>query len=297
MWCTLFDTAPQMLCPLGQYSAGGRLFASCSPCPAGSSCPLSASAPTDCPAGKYSEANAPECSLCPYGSYGFTTNLKTSTCTGQCPGGYACPAGSIVGSAASMMCPVGTFAAPGSGFCNWCPPGQHGIGSALVDSACSGACVATAGRYCPLGNTKLNGTPCPPGTYSGATGNVTTCIKCVAERPYSRAGSSTSSSCTSCLLASTSCDDSFGKYACPDMTWTPWVDQDGIEGSNSCLRPTATTGTWDAVNAGCPTLGASVHLLTTKQVHMTLLLCTCRCCCRCCCCCWDSCCTLFAHIH
>ena len=261
----------QILCTLGQYSAGGRLFAPCSPCPAGSYCPLNASAPVVCPAGTYSEANAPECSLCPCGSYGLTTNLKSSTCTGKCTGGYACPAGSIVGNAESMMCPVGTFAAPGSGFCNWCPPGQYGTGSALVDSRCSGACVATAGRYCPLGNTKLNGIPCPPGTYSSTTGNVTVCSICAAERPYSRAGSSTSSSCTSCLLGG-ACDESFGKYACLDMTWTPWVDKDGIEGSNSCLKPTATTGTWDTVSASCPILGASAHLLTTKQVLVTTLL-------------------------
>ena len=132
--------------------------------------------------------------------------------------------------------------------------------------------MATPGRYCPLGNTNVNGSPCPPGTYSNSTGNVTACSKCGALRLYSRAGSSNLANCTVCAVGSTSCDESFGVYACVDMSWMAWVDQGNTEGANSCLKPTASTGDWDTVNTTCPAMASSSHLLTTKQVRIAWLM-------------------------
>lgn len=132
--------------------------------------------------------------------------------------------------------------------------------------------MATPGRYCPLGNTNSSGLLCPPGTYSNATGNVPTCIKCDALRPYSRAGASTELNCTACTAGGAACDDTLGVYACGDMGWTPWLDRDYTEGANSCLKPTASTGDWDTVNALCPLMAPSAHLLTTKQVQIAPLV-------------------------
>lgn len=108
--------------------------------------------------------------VCPAGTFGNASGLGTATCSGPCPRGHFCAAGTT--SPTSTPCPGGRFGA------------VEGLG---LDS-CSGEC--TAGYYCPPGSTSRTQAPCtgsawycsaassaplsvPAGFYSFPVGNAT----------------------------------------------------------------------------------------------------------------------------
>jgi hypothetical protein len=74
-----------------------------------------------------------------------------------------------------VQCAAGNFSTEG-GACEWCPVGRYGIGN-VTSSACTGECVAVAGKYCGLGMSSPTGTNCPVGWYSD-TVNATSCKVC-----------------------------------------------------------------------------------------------------------------------
>jgi hypothetical protein len=89
-------------------------------------------------------------------------------------------------------------------------------------------------------------------------------VSCPLSAPYSPAGSVGSSACSQCVSG---CDTTFGQ-ALPGPTcasgWTPWLDPDHTEGSNSCIRYTAVGVLWDIANSSC---AWPAHLLTSSQVN------------------------------
>ncbi len=86
--------------------------------------------------------------------------------------------------------------------------------------------TASVSTKCPAGKYSSSGwgyygdcALTPAGTYAGAQGTVSPTY-CPAATPYSPAGSTSASACTACT---TGCDDdTYGKQACADSSWTFW---------------------------------------------------------------------------
>ena len=147
-----------------------------SPCPsplvapgaaaAGYACPSGSTNATAvlCTPGRYSLGGASACTLCSGGLYGDSYGLASSSCSGMCTAGYACPDGSS--SPTVTACAVGTYSVSGSPSCSLCPAGYFGNATTLTTSTCSGLCAA--GYSCPAGSTMPNVTLCPVGQYSQA---------------------------------------------------------------------------------------------------------------------------------
>ena len=272
--------ATPVICAIGRYSLDG--WSACQPCPggrfgatqgltnesctgpclAGYACAAGSTTRTAllCPRGRFSGTAFSSCHGCHDGWFGNQTGLTVSTCSGRCAAGYFCPGGST--NATAAICPIGRYSI-GAGFCRPCPAGRFGSSVGLSSLLCSGACNVP-GAYCPPGSTSNTSViPCPAGTYSSASTGL--CVLCPASTPYSRGRSTSAASCSSCA---TNCSDGLsGIYACNDTTWTPWVDGNGTEGVNSCLRVNASASLiWDAANASCVGLGGGSHLLSTQQV-------------------------------
>ena len=135
-------SATQAPCAVGQYSTGGA--ASCTACPAGqfgnatalttSSCSgpcapgyyclqgsTNATA-APCDVGQYSTGGVSVCSSCPGGTFGNATSLTTSSCSGPCAAGYACPAGST--NATAIPCAAGQYSTGGAAACSAMPPAR-----------------------------------------------------------------------------------------------------------------------------------------------------------------------------
>ncbi|ETW03965.1 hypothetical protein H310_04372 [Aphanomyces invadans] len=227
-------------CPLGRYgNATGLTTALCSgPCPEGFYCPVGTETPiacldpsTYCPIesskpqvvslGYYSLPTAsPTRSLqlpcdpgsycangvktkCPAGSFGITLGLTSSSCSGTCPAGSYCPAGTVEPLPCghpSVMCPEGSAApqAIASGFCGVgqtvltqtssvvapsgsyalegqcyiCPGGYFGASSGQTSLTCSGLCAA--GYYCPSGSTSATQVACGLNAYCPEGSDVPT---------------------------------------------------------------------------------------------------------------------------
>jgi hypothetical protein len=162
------------------------------------------------PAGTFS-SDSIACQDCAAGRYGGTTGLATSSCSGQCSAGYACPAGST--SATASRCPPGQYSLASAEICTACPAGTFGeftirlvnlgglgflvpVPVGLTTAQCTGPC--DAGRYGATGGQNASscsgpcstGFACPPGsTYP-------TVIMCPAGQ-YSMAGSGVCTACPS----------------------------------------------------------------------------------------------------
>jgi hypothetical protein len=182
-------------CGPGQYSTvGSRVCRSCS---AGYLCSgLAATRPNDtvCPPGTYSESGARVCSLCPSGRFGSSSGLTSSACTGTCPAGYTCGAGTANGT--STLCPPGRFSGEGSSVCVECGAGRYGADPPLVGPDCSGLCVVgrwgAPGANSPDCNGPCDaGYACPPGL---STSNPGEAVKCAAGK-YSARGQGVCSPC------------------------------------------------------------------------------------------------------
>ena len=217
-----------------------------------------------CPPGSYSVGGAVGgCTLCPPGAFGNTSGLTTPVCAGNCsaPGGSACPAGSTNatgtpcaagtwsagGTSNCTRCAVGRYSLSGWSTCSDCPAGRFGGTAGLTTASCSGNC--SAGYACPAGSTNSTAVLCGAGQYSVSGSG--SCTSCPASAPFSSAGSG------GCFAA------------CPDATWTPWIDSAGVEGAHSCFKRVSASGalSWTAARAACVALGRGSHLLTSCQVR------------------------------
>jgi hypothetical protein len=118
------------------------------PCDPGYQCPAGSANATAvaCPAGKYSLGGAGSCTNCPAGVYGSMEGAVSSSCTGPCDPGYACPAGSA--NATAVACPAGQYSTGGAGSCTSCPAGTYGFTTGLTTASCSGTCLYA----CPTGS-------------------------------------------------------------------------------------------------------------------------------------------------
>ncbi|KAF0717142.1 hypothetical protein As57867_002460, partial [Aphanomyces stellatus] len=129
-------------CPKGTYNptTGARGMESCLSCRAGKWCNRTAIVNDtwfDCPPGTYCTVGTPDAVPCPAGTFRPWSGGAQLTDCPTCPGGYACPNGTLV----PTVCTGGTYCPFGSG----------------APTACPG------GLYCPLNSTA--GVPCPPGYY------------------------------------------------------------------------------------------------------------------------------------
>lgn len=129
------------------------------------------------PAGYYNDPSTSTLSgfafavACPGGTWGGGGSTSSS-CSGLCAPGYACPAGSTT--ATATACAAGFYTSGGQGVCSKCPPGTFGDGTlgGRNSPACSGQCAA--GYKCPSGSSVP--VACAAGTYSLAgSGSCTAC--------------------------------------------------------------------------------------------------------------------------
>lgn len=183
---TAFPTTP---CGVETYCPGGQVAAGL-PCTPGSSCGSPGlAAPVPCAPGTFQDApGQAACRACP-ASYHC---LNATVVPLPCPAGYACPAATA--SYLAFPCPTGTYLGRGLASslaaCVACSPGRFCAGTGL--SAPTGLCAAgwtcvlgaatatpsdgVTGAACPAGSWCGSGssapTPCPPGTFSGSTGNT-----------------------------------------------------------------------------------------------------------------------------
>jgi hypothetical protein len=217
-----------------------------------------------CPPGSYSVGGAVGgCTLCPRGTFGNSSGLSSPACSGNCtaPGGSACPPGSTNatgtpcaagtwsagGTSNCTLCPVGRYSLSGWSACVDCPAGRFGGTAGLPSASCTGNC--SAGYACPAGSSNSTAVLCGAGQYSVSGSG--SCTSCPASAPFASAGSVGSGSCYT---------------ACPDATWTAWVDVAGVEGAHSCFKRVAANVAWSTANASCMSLGGGSHLLTSRQV-------------------------------
>ena len=174
-------------CPPGSYSSGtgassctavpvgysmsaqGQTRNNSTICPAGTFCTGGNATPQLCPPGSYCPTPGLSAAiLCPVGTYGATSGLTTSRCSGQCPAGYYCQAGSInptitpcpggsicpIGTEVPVPCPTGHYCPPGSTAAVPCPVGTY---NPVAEKSGPSACLPCMGANPNIGQT------CPPG--------------------------------------------------------------------------------------------------------------------------------------
>jgi hypothetical protein len=140
-YCPLQGGSSPTQCPIAHICPVPSLVAATS-CPPGQLCSTEGQIQpgAQCPPGTYSTGGAgSSCTACSTGYYGSGAGT-TSQCSGLCPAGYYCPAGTspLGGSSAPVPCPLGYY----------CPPGTQACpqGSTLT----SGVCI------CPTGTTMIS---------------------------------------------------------------------------------------------------------------------------------------------
>ena len=121
------------------------------------------------------------------GYYGAATALTSANCSGPCPAGYGCAAGTT----SPQPCSPGTYSTGGTVLCNLCPGGVYGDESALRNASCSGPCPA--GHACPRGTANATAYQCTPGRYS--TAGATACTVCPPGQ-YGQAAGLTTATCS-----------------------------------------------------------------------------------------------------
>jgi hypothetical protein len=88
---------------------------------------------------------------------------------------------------------------------------------------------------------------------------------CPKDAPYSPRGST---ACTACV-GTPLCNATYGFFACPGMGWSPWMDDEGVEGSNSCILGMNDGLQWTAAEDACASSAPGAHLATFRQVQPT----------------------------
>lgn len=138
-------------CPPGTYNTAttGTSPASCTACPAGSSCMTGSSAVSPCGQGFYCPAGTQRANQfpCLSGTYSVSTSLDSAAACTACDSGYYCPGGTNK----EYSCPPGTYLGTGG-------------------TSASSCIACTAGKYCGTPNT-VTPTDCGAGYYcnTGAT--------------------------------------------------------------------------------------------------------------------------------
>ena len=160
---------------------------------------------------------------CPYtcndGFFGNSSNLATAECTGPCPPGFVCPAGSIT----PTPCPAGSyldsFLGRSLGNCIRCSPGSFSAinGSAGCTACAAGTLSEVAGasscNACPVGGfcasdgaASLRQTfePCAAGTFNPSVGALSnaSCVRCAIGKANPIPGSADPEACRDCLAGS-----------------------------------------------------------------------------------------------
>ena len=155
---------------------------------------------------------------CQAGYFGNASGVTDATCSGPCPDGHYCEAGTVV----PEPCGNGTYALPGVlGFspasCLPCTPGTYNDALALSAASCtpcrpgsfsaglrSAACApCPRGGYCAdegAASAAMAFTPCPAGTFNpdeGAVGN-SSCLPCPKGTANPASGSSSVDACATC---------------------------------------------------------------------------------------------------
>ena len=162
-----------------------------------------------CEKGHYCDGDIKK--ACPPGVYGDKEGLTTSSCSGHCPPGYFCPAGTEFptahkcGNASSYcpaesarpatipsgyyglgesietystiaICPKGHYCRGGEKFT--CPAGRYGNQIGMQNEDCAGICPG--GWYCPVGTIEPTDHPCgsSPRSYcpAGSSHPVSTAV-------------------------------------------------------------------------------------------------------------------------
>ena len=203
-------------CPPGHFGQGVATREeqeSCPACTLGHSCPDSGTAdPVICPIGYFCKPSKAGEGIfyarpCPAGKFGETQGLSSEACTGPCPVGHKCPAGT----ATPVACESGTFAKDlGDFICKDCPVGWS-TPVANKNAGGAGTCeICVAGKFnsksrsnacpaCPAGwKQEVEGqsacTKCESNTYSDSDLGVATCTPC----QLGKSSESGSTKCQSC---------------------------------------------------------------------------------------------------
>jgi hypothetical protein len=172
-----------------------------------------------CGPGNYSAGVGVGCQFCPAGLFGATAGLSSSSCTGPCDAGYACPAGSAT--ATAVQCAAGRYSLGGAGVCTLCPAGLYGASTGLTTTACTAPCPA--GRYgSDPGLTLSTCTAlCPAGTYGATPGLPTAQCSGLCTAGYACVAGSTSATAALCVAGKFSsagsgmCKFCSAGYTCP----------------------------------------------------------------------------------
>ena len=282
-------------CPPGSASVGYGFV--CAPCGSATFCLEGSAEETPCPSGSYGTTPGqpnPRCSAeCPIGTFCPAGSLLPRVCeagsmcpeesTGlpsPCPGGSTAPlgasscatcAGGRVSSAdltACELCPVGSWAAPGSseGGCAPCPSGKYNdalyAGSAEDCTVCEegkisrepGAsyCAAVEAGSIPSAN-RTAALPCPAGTFS-VTG-AAACTRCAEGTVAATPGASY---CTAVEAGSEPSVDRTAALACPPGT----SSKDGIR-CMPCADGLVQPAYGERYCDRCPTVGNLVWTSST----------------------------------
>ncbi|CAK9017507.1 unnamed protein product [Durusdinium trenchii] len=194
-------------CEIGRFAGiAGEL---CSPCPAGTVTVFpGATNCTECPPGTYSE-NGTVCTACPAGSFSILVAAGSLESCEACPAGTYSETEGADSPTYCLGCAAGAFSAPGSKFCEMCPPGEISSDSAPSCSPCElGSFAGVPGMSecepCPAGTHGHSNTSycmdCLPGSYSevrGAAGPET-CTPCAAGSASASYGAASQLSCEPC---------------------------------------------------------------------------------------------------
>jgi hypothetical protein len=154
-----------------------------------------------------------DCVSCPAGTYGATTGLTSSACSGDCAAGQF---------------------------------------SAIKSSTCS-LCTVSAGNYCPVKSTTKTGTPCTVGTFSAATGAVSSCAGLCPTGSYGAAGvvgmTTATDACTLCATGTYS--DTAGQPSCTPCPTGSYSDALGSSSCTLCAAGTYADNTGLTTCADC----------------------------------------------
>ncbi|MDR2337661.1 MAG: hypothetical protein LBE20_03300, partial [Deltaproteobacteria bacterium] len=250
-------------CAATACAAGNYLdVASCSSCPAGSSCAGGSNAPAQCAAGSYAAAGATSCASCAAGMKTCTSpNGYASTCSaGYYKNGNACTAcaagkystdGNTATSCTSCAAGMKTCTSP-NGYASTCSAGYYKNGNACT------ACAA--GTYSTDGNTATSCTSCAAGTFSAA--GAKSCTSCAA-------GMKT---CTSPNGYASTCKAGFYKSgntckSCAVGTYSS--DNNTASACTNCSGYSSKVATCDSTTGGAKTCQAGYELSGTSGASGT----------------------------
>jgi hypothetical protein len=160
------------------FGLGGGFLQPCAvdPCPTGSVSGTDGSC-VPCAPGTFANASGlTACSPCAAGT--FEPDAGQSVCSQTCPAGTYSRAGGA-SNASCVLCPPGSFSAPGQAKCDLCAPGSSASMPGSV--SCSACPVGTASSTVGAAICDACGGSAVAGPYAGAT----TCRTCPASGPVS----------------------------------------------------------------------------------------------------------------